>query len=58
MLFFSWLVGKTELITIDRRIINVKAATTFFKKSLKYDVDETCPYNTIYEQFDYEILSR
>jgi len=35
-----------------------QAASSFFKDCLKYEVDETCPYNTIYEQFDYEILSR
>lgn len=34
------------------------AASNFFKNCLKYEIDETCPYNTIYEQFDYEILSR
>merc|ERR1712203_562104 len=33
-------------------------ATKFFKDVLKYEVDETCPYDTVYEQFDYEILSR
>lgn len=33
-------------------------AMKFFKNCLLYDIDETSPYNTIYEQFDYEILSR
>merc|ERR1712066_143528 len=33
-------------------------ASKFFKEVLKYDIDETCPYDTVYEQFDYEILSR
>ena len=33
-------------------------ASKFFKDVLKYEVDETCPYDTVYEQFDYEILSR
>ena len=36
----------------------MQAAVKFFKECLRYDIDETCPYNTIYEQFDYEILSR
>ncbi len=30
----------------------------FFKESLHYNLDETCPVTTVYEQFDYEILSR
>ena len=33
-------------------------ASNFFKDVLKYEIDETCPYDTVYEQFDYEILSR
>merc|ERR1712149_57258 len=33
-------------------------ASKFFKEVLKYEIDETCPYDTVYEQFDYEILSR
>ena len=33
-------------------------ASGFFKNVLKYEIDETCPYDTVYEQFDYEILSR
>merc|ERR1712110_726581 len=33
-------------------------ASKFFKEVLKYDIDETCPYDSVYEQFDYEILSR
>ena len=33
-------------------------ASSFFKDVLKYEIDETCPYDTVYEQFDYEILSR
>ncbi|XP_023344829.1 N-alpha-acetyltransferase 40 isoform X2 [Eurytemora carolleeae] len=50
---------KADMIKIMLTVFkHNEAATTFFKKSLKYDVDETCPYNTIYEQFDYEILSR
>ncbi len=35
-----------------------QAAVQFFKESLQYSIDETCPINTVYEQFDYEILSR
>jgi len=33
-------------------------AVKFFKECLRFEIDETCPYNTVYEQFDYEILSR
>ena len=35
-----------------------EGASKFFKDILKYEIDETCPYDTVYEQFDYEILSR
>ena len=35
-----------------------EVASKFFKDVLKYDIDETCPYDSVYEQFDYEILSR
>jgi hypothetical protein len=35
-----------------------QTAVRFFKESLHYNLDETCPVTTVYEQFDYEILSR
>ena len=35
-----------------------EVASKFFKDVLKYEIDETCPYDSVYEQFDYEILSR
>ena len=35
-----------------------EGASKFFKDVLKYEIDETCPYDTVHEQFDYEILSR
>ena len=31
------------------------AAQKFFKGALKYDIDETCPTDDVYEQFDYEV---
>ena len=31
------------------------AAQKFFKGALKYEVDETCPTDDVYEQFDYEV---
>jgi len=30
----------------------------FFKDALKYGKDETCPKDTVYQQYDYEILSK
>jgi len=33
-------------------------AVEFFKKSLGFEIDETCPIDDVYEQFDYEILSK
>jgi len=33
-------------------------AVAFFKEGLKYELDETCPMDSLQEQFDYEILSR
>jgi len=53
------IMNKNELVKIMLTVFkHNEAATDFFKKCLKYDIDETCPYNTVYEQFDYEILSR
>merc|ERR1712038_928509 len=34
------------------------AAQKFFKGALKYEIDETCPIDDVYEQFDYQILSK
>lgn len=34
------------------------AAQKFFKGALKYEIDETCPTDDVYEQFDYEIISK
>ena len=34
------------------------AAKTFFKNQMKFEIDETCPTDDVYEQFDYEILSK
>jgi len=34
------------------------AAQKFFKGSLKYEIDETCPEDDVYEQNDYEIISK
>ena len=31
------------------------AAQKFFKGALKYEIDETCPADDVYEQFDYEV---
>lgn len=35
-----------------------KSQSGFFKKTLKFDVDETSFVDTVHEQFEYEILSR
>jgi len=34
------------------------AAQKFFKTALKYEIDETCPIDDVYEQHDYEIVSK
>lgn len=34
------------------------AAQSFFKSHMKFEIDETCPTDDVYEQFDYEILSK
>ena len=31
------------------------AAQKFFKGALKYEIDETCPVDDVYEQNDYEV---
>ena len=33
-------------------------AEIFFKKTMKYEIDETCPVDNEFEQYDYEILSK
>jgi len=33
-------------------------AQKFFKEALRYETDETCPIDDVYEQFDYQILSK
>ena len=33
-------------------------AEIFFKKTMKYEIDETCPIDDVVEQYDYEILSK
>ena len=55
-----------ELLMIKAEMTKIMAtvfkhnpgAVDFFKKGLKFEVDETCPIDSIYEQFDYEIISR
>ena len=32
------------------------AAQKFFKTALKYEIDETCPIDDVYEQHDYEVI--
>ena len=32
------------------------AAQKFFKTALKYEIDETCPTDDVYEQNDYEVI--
>jgi len=34
------------------------AAQKFFKEALKYEIDETCPVDDVYEQYDYQIVSK
>jgi len=33
-------------------------AQKFFKEALKYEIDETCPVDDVYEQYDYQIISK
>merc|ERR1711902_319230 len=47
-------LGKIMLTVLKHN----EVASKFFKDVLKYEIDETCPYDSVYEQFDYEILSR
>ena len=50
---------KSELLKIMLTVFKHNhSANKFFKKTLKYELDETCPIDTVQEQFDYEILSR
>ena len=53
------LMIKCDLLKIMLTVFkHNEGASKFFKDILKYEIDETCPYDTVYEQFDYEILSR
>ena len=50
---------KSDLLKIMLTVFKHNdVASKFFKEVLRYEIDETCPYDTVYEQFDYEILSR
>merc|ERR1719190_145448 len=53
------LMMKNDLLKIMLTVFKHNdVASKFFKEVLKFEIDETCPYDTVYEQFDYEILSR
>jgi len=53
------MMNKSDLVKIMITVFkHNEEALEFFKTGLKFEVDETSPYNTVYEQFDYEILSR
>ena len=53
------LMMKNDLLKIMCTVFKHNdVASKFFKEVLKFEIDETCPYDTVYEQFDYEILSR
>jgi len=59
MKILELLMLKAEMVKIMLTVFKHNPdACLFFKNCLKYSVDETSPYNTIHEQFDYEILSR
>jgi len=59
MKILELLMLKAEMVKIMLTVFKHNPdACQFFKKCLRYTVDETSPYNTIHEQFDYEILSR
>jgi len=55
-----------ELLTIKANMLKIMAtvfkhnpsAVDFFKKGLNFSPDETNPVDSVYEQFDYEILSK
>ena len=50
---------KADLLKIMLTVFKFnEAATKLFKVALKFEVDETNPKDSVYEQFDYEILSR
>lgn len=34
------------------------SARKFFMDALKFEIDETCPIDDVYEQFDYQIISK
>ena len=53
------LMIKSELLKIMLTVFKHNhSANKFFKETLKYEIDETCPIDTVHEKFDYEILSR
>jgi len=53
------LMMKADLLKIMLTVFkHNEPASKFFKEVLKYEIDETCPIDTVHEQFDYEILSR
>ena len=59
MTALEMLMMKSELLKIMLTVFKHNhSANKFFKKTLKYELDETCPIDTVQEQCDYEILSR
>jgi len=53
------LMIKADMLKIMATIFkNDKPETAFFKDALKYEIDETCPLDDVYETFQYEIISR
>ena len=61
---FSFLLQVLEIMAFkaDMRKIMLTcfkhnpAAQKFFKTALKYEIDETCPIDDVYEQNDYEVI--
>lgn len=50
---------KADMLKIMATIFkHDKSNVAFFKDCLKYQLDETSPVDDVYEQFDYEIISR
>ncbi len=59
MLALEMLAFKADMRKIMLTVFkHNKEAKSFFMDSLKYEVDETCPLDDVYEQFDYAILSK
>ena len=51
-------LNKSAIMLTCLKSCEDESTQKFFKDALKYGKDETCPKDTVYHNYDYEILSK